>query len=215
MKPRRSNRTTAAMTLFEVAVVIAALMIAAALLLPRLLNSRRIYCVNNLRQVGIAFRIWAGDNNDKYPMGMSVTNGGTMELAAAGDVVATFQVMSNELSTPKILACPEDADRIPRLSFVGLVGNSNISYFVGVDVTNDLNPQMFLSGDDNFAIGGVSVKSGLLRVWTNAPLAWTAARHFHRGNIGFADDSVLQTDDQLLIQKLQETGLATNRLAIP
>ena len=203
------------MTLFEVGVVIAALMIAAALLLPRLLNSRRIYCDNNLRQVGLAFRVWAGDNNDKYPMGISVTNGGAMELAAAGNVPASFLIMSNELSTPKILACPEDADRAPALAFAEFAGNSNISYFLGVDVTDDLNPQMFLAGDDNFAIGGVPAKSGLLRVGTNTPATWTAARHIHHGNIGFADGSVLETDDKSLVQKLEETRLATNQLAIP
>ena len=119
------------------------------------------------------------------------------------------------MSTPKILACPEDADRIPARFFSDFESKSNISYFVGVDVTNNLNPQLFLSGDDNFAMASGPVKSGLLRVWTNTPVAWTGARHIHHGNISFADGSVLQTDDKMLIQKLQETGLATNRLAIP
>jgi len=207
------------MTLFEVGVVVAVLMIAAALLLPGLLNSKRnasrINCVNNLKQTGLACRIWEGDNGDKYPMGISVTNGGAMELAATGNVVASFLVMSNELGTPRILVCPEDTNRIAAFSFAGLSANSNISYFVGVEVTSDMNPRMFLSGDGNFAIGGTPVNSGLLPLWTNAPVAWTAARHVDRGNISRADGSVLQTDDKFLVEMLCETGLATNRLAIP
>jgi hypothetical protein len=43
---------------------------------------QKIRCVNDLKQVGIAFRLWEGDNNDKYPMAVSVTNGGAMELIA-------------------------------------------------------------------------------------------------------------------------------------
>jgi len=51
-------------------------------------------------------------------------------------------------------------------------------------------PQAFLSGDDNFEIGGVPVKSGLLQFSTNTTIAWTGARHEFAGNIGLADGSV-------------------------
>jgi hypothetical protein len=37
-----------------------------------------------------------------------------------------------------------------------------------------MNPQMILSGDDNFEISGVPVKSGLLELSSNAPISWTA-----------------------------------------
>ena len=40
----------------------------------------RISCWSNLRQVNIAFQIWAEDNKNRYPMAVSVTNGGAMEL---------------------------------------------------------------------------------------------------------------------------------------
>src|SRR5271156_2319033 len=104
MKPRFSNQRNHAMTLIEVVVVIIVLAVVAAIVLPafRAAHSptQPINCVNNLKEIGLADRIWAGDNNDKYPMEISVTNGGTMELAATGDVIATFQAISNELSTP-------------------------------------------------------------------------------------------------------------------
>jgi len=158
--------------------------------------------------------MWAGDNSDKYPMEITIASGGTMELAATGNVLATFQIMTNELSTPKILFCPADTNHdFVTLFWTNLIAQ-NVSYFIGLDADTN-HSQAFLSGDDNFALGGVPVKSGLLKLSTNAPIAWTAARHVNQGNIGFYDGSVSQTDDQQLFQKLIETGLATNRLAIP
>src|SRR5882757_6006822 len=124
MNPRFSKIRNSGMTLFEVGIVIAMVMILVVVLLPRFLRSRvhstRIACVNNLKQIGLAYRIWEGDNGDIYPMGISVTNGGSMEMVATGNVVQTFLVMSNELSTPKLLACPQDTSRMWAASFGGL-----------------------------------------------------------------------------------------------
>jgi prepilin-type processing-associated H-X9-DG protein len=218
MKPRFSNQPTNALTLVEVLVVIAVLVVAVALILPVLAKANRkiskIGCVNDLKQVGIAFRLWEGDNNDKYPMEVSVKNGGAMELIVTGNVAACFQVMSNEVNTPKILLCPEDTRRVLATNWSTL-NNSNISYFVGLDVTNDTNLKMLLSGDDNFAIGGVPVKSGVLQLLVNTPVTWTKGRHKLYGNIGLADGSVQQLTTDGLRQALQQTGVATNRLAIP
>ncbi|HZL79034.1 MAG TPA: type II secretion system protein, partial [Candidatus Limnocylindrales bacterium] len=102
MKPRLSNQRNSGMTLFEVGVVIAILAVLVVLFLPALISNghngrQRISCINNLKQVCLSYRIWAGDNNDKYPMFISVTNGGAMEPITTGDVAACFQVMSNEL----------------------------------------------------------------------------------------------------------------------
>ena len=217
MKPRLSNQPTAALTLVEVTIVIAVLVIAVALILPSLAKVKRgpsrISCINDLKQTGLAFRLWEGDNG-KYPMQVSVTNGGAMELIATGNVAACFQVMSNEVNNPKILLCPEDTRRVLATNWSTL-NNSNISYFVGLDVTNDTNLKMLLSGDDNFAIGGVPVKSGLLQLLTNTPVAWTKERHKLYGNIGLADGSVQQLTTDGLRQALQQTSVATNLFALP
>jgi len=221
------------MTRTEAIVVIATLAVLFVLLLPALVpvlhNGRqRINCISNLKQIGIAYRLWEEDNNGKYPMAVSVTNGGAMELVATGNVAACFQVMSNELSTPKILICPQDAKAILAANFGEGFNNRNVSYFVGLDVTNEANPQMFLSGDDNFAISGIPVKSGLLELSTNAPITWTSGRHVAYnshfwtpardrllGNIGMADGSAQQVTISGLANALIQTGVATNRLLIP
>lgn len=206
------------MTLVEVLVVITVLAVIVAILLPALAASKRknsrLNCISNLKQIGLAYRLWEGDNGDKYPMQISVTNGGAMELIAAGNVAACFQAMSNELSTPKILVCPEDKNKIAATNFATDFSAKNISYFVGSDAV-DTQPQTFLSGDDNFEISGVPVKSGLLELLTNTPISWTAARHKFAGNIGFGDGSVQQVTTKGLQNALRQTGVATNRLAIP
>jgi hypothetical protein len=89
-----------------------------------------------------------------------------------------------------------------------------ISYFANVDAS-DAFPQMILSGDDNFEIGGIPVPSGLLEVFSNTPIAWSSARHKYQGNLGIADGSVQQVTQSGLHQTIQNSGMTTNRFAIP
>jgi len=232
MKLRFSHQRNRALTLTEVSVVIFVIAFAVALLLPALAAAKikrsRINCISNVKQIGISFRLWEGDNNDKYPMAVSVTNGGAMELVATGNVAACFRVMSNELSTPKILICPENTHRVWATNFSTDFDNSHISYFVGLDA-EEFRTQTLLSGDDNFVIGGVPAKSGLLELSTNIPVAWASGRHSYAnnshfwtptryqffGNLGMADGMVQQVTTAGLQTALQQTGIATNRLVLP
>jgi prepilin-type N-terminal cleavage/methylation domain-containing protein len=221
MKPRFSNQQNHALTLVEVLVVITVLAILAAIFLPAIAAYKvrklkiRNGCVNNLREISLAYRVWEGDHGDKYPMFVFVTNGGAMELIATGNVAACFQVMSNELSTPIILTCPEDKKRLPAATnFFDIQLKDKISYFIGVDA-KESQPQMFLSGDDNLAVDGIPPKSGLLELSTNSTIEWTTKRHDRIGNIGLADGSVWQGTSSALCQLLRDSGIATNRLALP
>jgi competence protein ComGC len=221
MNPRVSNQKTAALTLVEVLVAIFVLAVLAALLLPAYhaadAHAKRIHCETNLKLIGLAFIVWAGDNGDKFPMQVSITNGGTMELAFRGNAWMNFLVMSNELETPKILYCPADQGRTAATNFQIGFNNENVSYFVSLEAKTN-TPHALLSGDANFAISGVPVKPGLLELWTNTPVTWTSARHYIKGNIGLADGSIVGGDDPNapdLTNLLYQTGVATNRLAIP
>jgi prepilin-type N-terminal cleavage/methylation domain-containing protein len=220
MKTQRTTGGVKGFTLIELLVVICVVAVVIALILPMLAAAKRgggpNHCVNYLKQIGLSFRIWEGDNGGKYPMQVSVTNGGAMELAVAGNVSAIFRVMSNELSTPKVLVCPQDTKRTAATDFAGGLGGANISYFVGLDA-EDKYPQMILSGDDNLEVSGVRVRPGILNLSSNMSLGWTKERigKFHGlGNIGLADGAV-QTVNLNLQPLLVNTGTATNHLVIP
>jgi prepilin-type N-terminal cleavage/methylation domain-containing protein/prepilin-type processing-associated H-X9-DG protein len=178
---KRMSKTIRAFTLIELLVVIAIIAILAALLLPALAKAKaraqKINCVNNVKQDVLAFRIWEGDNNEQFPMAVPQARGGAQEAcgnkctgayttqnfwgltSVCRGVFSMFLVMSNELSTPKVLFCPSEWQQQRQIatSFAGssaqtasgttYYNNDNaVSYFVGIDAM-DTNPGMFLLGD--------------------------------------------------------------------
>ncbi|MEY4918781.1 MAG: hypothetical protein RL616_2694, partial [Verrucomicrobiota bacterium] len=145
------------MTLIEAVVVILVIGFFVAMILPTLNQhsgcSQRISCVNNLKQLGLAYKIWSGDGGDRYPMAVSVTNGGAMEYMDTADAWKTFQVMSNELSTPRVLLCPKDKEHSRATNFDSSFTAKNISYFAGLDARDDA-PNLILAGDNNLEHSG-------------------------------------------------------------
>jgi prepilin-type processing-associated H-X9-DG protein len=172
----------------------------------------RIQCVSNQKQIVLAMRMWAYDHGDKLPMELSATKGGARESALAGVPVAAFTLISNELCSPKVLACPEDAKREQTTNFATLTYR-NLSYFLGVDAS-ETNAAAILTGDRNISLTN-QMTNGLMQITVPGTANWTTHIHKNAGNLAFADGSAMQATAEDLRRSLRGSGLATNRFAIP
>jgi len=225
MKLCLSAKLQGALTFVEVLVALAALVALVTLLaLPSMLKTRSslrgIGCMNNLKQVSLAFHIWAQDNNDYGPTKIPSTNGGTMEWVTGGVVWPHFLVMSNELNTPKVLNCMADVARPVATNWATLT-DSNISYFIGVDASLK-HPTMLLAGDRRITRDGTDLPLGLQMLDASQRLGWSEQHHAHNafiqfrvGHLALADESVHRVDARGLLSLLKQSGAATNRLAMP
>jgi prepilin-type processing-associated H-X9-DG protein len=174
----------------------------------------RAYCTNALKQIGLAYRTWSTDNGDKYPMTALTNRDGTLEMAAGTNAFLAFQIMSNELSNPKILLCPGDDRNLPKDGSFASLRNINTSYFVGLDA-DEIFPAMILSGDRNLDTNRAAVSSGLLVITQTNGLGFTSKIHNRAGNIGLADGSVQQTSSPNLQVYVSRSGTNVTRIAVP
>jgi competence protein ComGC len=213
MDKRRYKVRSEAFTLTELFIMLAVIAILAILVMPAFYRTRHrahlISCTSRLKQIGLAFKTWAMDHTNLYPTQIPSTNGGSFEFATSGEAFRYFQVMSNELSTPRILVCPADK-RNPVKEFESL-SNSNLSYFVVLNA-DDARPEMILAGDRNLT-NGTSLARGILTLTTNRPSGWTHELHNGCGQVLLNDGSVQQVNAPGLLKLVESSEGA--RLAIP
>jgi len=166
-----------------------------------------------MKQIGLSVRCWAIDNNDHTPMQVSVTNGGTMELAASGVVFPHFQVISNELSTPRILLCPEDKNRSYATNFTSDLTDKNLSYFLNLDAVMG-DGSSLLTGDRNIT-NRASAGSHLVDMKKGTTIAWTKELHSEQGYLGFGDGRVDGFSNRGVGAGIHMPDGVTNHLAVP
>lgn len=197
-------------TWLELMLVLIVVVIVAGLVLPMLTprrraDGRRIQCVNNLKNLGLGLQIFATDNNGMFPWAVPVREGGSLEdLADEQRIWRHVAVLSNELSTPKILLCPKDPV-FDRLAGTNLVfgppqtnnalqfgHNDHLSYFLYTGA-NEEEPELVMGGDRNLTRNGTPVQGKITPTAADIFQFTKPGHHDGFGNVLMSDGSVHQT----------------------
>ena len=166
-----------AFTLVEILVIVVVLSVLAALLLPMLgsfhgnhakLSLERRQCQSNLRHLGLALRVYASDNDEKFP-------------PRAAKYGGWEQLMSPYIRDAPVFACPSTTNS----SSTGYFTNARLS---GAKRTHLNSPASIIASGD-----GAGWPSTYL---TDLPTSWRktatspAWRHFDGANYLMADGGV-------------------------
>lgn len=226
MKLNPNHRNERALTFVEVMFVVVGLLVLAVLAMMWLQGHQadrkraaRIKCAGNLKQIALSYKVFANDNDDKFPF--ATTNA----LAGGNDhtLWLHFQAMSNECGSAKVLNCPADRERLNNMKAdftagpLGLAsaGNAALGYGASLDATEQL-PNAILAIDRNLVTNAMNLRGKVILVTAaGRPPEWDTRQHNLDGNLALADGSVQQVSPRGLAAMVRDSGIATNRLLLP
>jgi hypothetical protein len=199
VKIRYSNETGKFRLIDAAAITVAAVALLCWLLKPTVGGDKekapRTVCLNQLKQIAIAFQLWSSDNQKPFPMELSPEKGGTKDPGLQHNLVSNYLVIWKEIGDPKLLLCPSDKKRKLAESFSSLT-EKNISYFLNIGATHNsfqTNTEIeVLLGDRSITWNGVPIR-GYVATTNSQSLAWTNSLH-RGGNVALEDGSVRATN---------------------
>lgn len=201
-----------AFTRLELCAGLAAVALLGLLALPALASNRSrgdiAHCLNNLRLIGRAVEMFAGDHVGQPQWRTYTSDGGTRPITGTKPGAAWFEftALSNELATPRILACPADTGVKVAAEFSnsGAGGylstgfrSAATSYLINLDnpFNSPLNP---LAADRNWRTdglancgNGINNADALFRYGNSG---WTNGVHGLAGHVLRADGRVTLLD---------------------
>jgi hypothetical protein len=194
------------LTRLDLVVILAVTTALGLLLLPALhqtkSKSHRIHCVNNLKQLGLSFRIQAR-NTVAHPL---------LPPQTPDAALTAFLSPSNLISDTRLLHCP--ADTRSTAAPTSTLTRSNLSYFINPNA-DERFPQTLLYGDRNLTSNNIPVPPGLIPITAQPKWSWGRDMHNQIGNIALADGSVQTITSSRLQLILLPTPGRTNWLAVP
>jgi prepilin-type processing-associated H-X9-DG protein len=206
-----------AFTLFEVLVVASTIALLAFILLPVFTvrshaGRGHVACINNLKQIGLAMRMFGDDHENKLPWEVAASQGGSLDYRTGSEVFRHFLSASNELGSARVLVCPYDLGRMKALDW-NTLANSNLSYFVGLNAVAG-RASTILAGDRTLSLDGTN-PVGCVAIQPQTDLRISGSFHDRRLNLAFADGSAQQMTEKQVRRLIFQTNDLPFSVAVP